>query len=79
MKRKARALKNAQLELMALIDFILAEAYEAQKDFHYRLSFPYGAEKQVRYVVDLSVYYDGELSDESGTKFKVSGPRKKRH
>jgi hypothetical protein len=91
MKRKKRKLKDCQQDAMSVLTYLLAEAYETGKDFHYRLRLPYGPKKsedgmiaQVEIVVDFSVYFDGELSDERNeservTKFKITGPDKGKH
>lgn len=79
MKRNKRKLKAYQTELIALIEYMFAEAYESGKEKHYRLKIPYGPDS-VELVLDLSVYFDGELTDDdTGTKFKITGPAKKRH
>jgi hypothetical protein len=57
---------------------------------HYRLRLPYGSanenekmQKEVELVVDLSVYFDGEMNDERSEErtitFKITGPDKDRH
>ena len=72
--------KIAQTEAVALLEYLLAEVYATGEDKHYRLRLPYGKDK-VELVVDISVYFDGELQDESEptNKFKIAGPAKKRH
>lgn len=79
MKRKNRKLKAYQTELIALVEYMLTEAYEAGEEKHYRLKIPYGPDA-VELILDMSVYFDGELKDEqSGSKFRITGPDKKRH
>lgn len=78
-KRTKRKLKAYQTELIALIEYMLTEAYESGSEKHYRLKIPYGPD-QLELVMDLSVYFDGELQDDdSGRKFKITGPDKKSH
>jgi hypothetical protein len=79
-KRKKRSLKGTQIETVALLEYLLAEVYSTGEEKHYRLRMPYGPDA-VELVVDLSVYYDGELQDDSepSNKFKITGPNKKRH
>lgn len=78
-KRKKRTLKNAQAEMIALLEYMMAEVYAGGEEKHYRLRMPY-SEDGTEMVVDISVYADGELrDDDSGTKFKITGPNKKRH
>lgn len=82
MKRKKTKLKEIQAEAIALFEYLIAEAYESQKEKHYRLKVPYGHEpdKQVEFIIDFSVYFDGELTDEaSNKKFRVTGPNKRSH
>jgi hypothetical protein len=82
MKRKKRKLKAAQQETLALLEYLLAEAFESGSEKHYRLKMPYGhqPDNQVQFIVDISVYFDGELSDESGSKkFRITGPDKASH
>lgn len=78
MKRKKKTLKNAQQELIALLEYLLAEVYAGKSEKHYRLRVPYD-DSSVELIVDLSVYYDGELYDDSGKRIKITGPAKKRH
>lgn len=79
MKRNKRKLKAYQTELIALIEYMMAEAYTVGKEKHYRLKIPYGPDA-VELVLDVSVYFDGELkNDDTGQKFKIAGPAKKRH
>lgn len=79
MKRSKRKLKTYQTELIALVEYMMAEAYEVGKEKHYRVKIPYGPDS-VELVLDLSVYFDGELQDDNtGAKFKIAGPDKKRH
>jgi hypothetical protein len=70
----------AQTEAVALFEYLIAEVHASGEDKHYRLRLPYGPDK-VELVIDISVYYDGELQDESepANKFKIAGPAKKRH
>lgn len=69
-----------QTEAVALLEYLLAEVHATGDEKHYRLRLPYGEDK-VELVVDISVYFDGELQDESepANKFKIAGPNKKRH
>lgn len=81
-KRKKRTLKSAKVELIALLEYMMAEVYAGKEEKHYRLRIPYGVDEKskVELIADVSVYYDGELeNDDTGTKFKISGPNKKRH
>lgn len=82
MKPKNRRLKSAQHELMALIDYLTAEAYETGNTKAYRLRMPYkhGDKPEVQMIIEVAVYFDGEMSDErtkDGTKFKAGRPGKK--
>lgn len=79
-KRTKRKLKGAQTEAIALLEYMLAEVYSTGDEKHYRLRIPYGNDK-VELIVDISVYHDGELQDDSepSNKFKITGPNKKRH
>lgn len=78
-KRKKRTLKSAQAEMIALLEYMMAEVYAGGEEKHYRLRMPYN-EDGTEMVVDISVYADGELrDDDSGAKFKITGPNKKRH
>ena len=82
MRRKTRRLKGITQETIALLEYLLAESYEAQKEFHYRLRLPYGPgnRQKLEFIIDLSIYFDGELNDErTNTKHKIAGPSKKRH
>lgn len=81
-KRKKRKLKAAQAELTALLEYMLTEVYVAKEEKHYRLRIPYGTDEKntIELIADISVYYDGELeNDSTGTKFKITGPDKDRH
>jgi hypothetical protein len=83
-KRKNRRLKAASNEATALLDYLLAEAYETGKEKHYRLKLPYSHKdgQQVEFVIELSVYFDGELKDErneDGQKFRITGPGPDKH
>lgn len=79
-KPKKKNLRSSQVETIALLEYLLAEVYESGEEKHYRLRMPYGPDT-VELIVDLSVYYDGELQDDSepSNKFKITGPNKKRH
>ena len=74
-------------EALALLDYLLAESYAHGKDMHYRLKVPYGdineverLEPQAQLVVEISVYYDGEMTNNERTReFKITGPNKNRH
>lgn len=90
MKRKNRKLHKMQQEATALLDYLLAEAFFSNKEMHYRLKLPYGSiqpndtmSKEVELVVEISVYFDGEMTDErdeANTRtFKITGPNKGRH
>jgi hypothetical protein len=88
---KRRKLKLLQAEAVSLMEFLVAEAYARGKDMHYRFRMPYGniskddgLEQQSEIVIDLSIYFDGELSDaqlnpDSPTVFKITGPDKGKH
>lgn len=82
MKRKSRRLKELSAEALALLEYLIAESYESGKEMHYRLRLPYGPDK-VEYVIDFSVYFDGELIKEQPNEpnrvFKITGPDKGRH
>jgi UDP-N-acetylglucosamine pyrophosphorylase len=82
-KRKNRRLKALNHEATALLDFLLAEAYESGKEKHYRLKLPYSHKdkQQIQFVVEISVYFDGELVDESanGKTFRITGPATDKH
>lgn len=84
MKKKNLRLKGITQETIALLEYLLAEAYEQQKEFAYRLRIPYapGTKKKLEFIIDISIYFDAELNDErteSGAKFKITGAAKKRH
>lgn len=78
MKRKKKTLKSAQQELIALLEYMMAEVYAGGNEKHYRLRMPYDG-TNTELVVDISVYADGELKDDNGRKYKITGPNKKRH
>lgn len=89
MKRRTLRLKAIQQEAIALLEYLMAESFASGVDKHYRLKVPYGPskpedgmEKQVEMIIDISVYFDGELSDtrneDEPRKFKISGPDKGR-
>lgn len=79
-KRKLRKLKGIQSETIALLEYLLAEAYNSSTEQHYRLKVPYEPH-DVTFVIDLSIYFDGELTDDRDEQkqFKITGPNKKRH
>lgn len=91
MKRTKKKLKAIQAELISLIEFMSSEAYFRGQDMHYRLKIPYPTvnandEKiaETQMVIDISVYFDGEMSDAGNDdkkvrKFKITGPDKDRH
>lgn len=90
MKRKKKIIRDVQKETTALLEYLLAEAYARGQDMHYRLKVPYGPikpndkmEKAAELIVDISVYFDGDLNDERNTeqptRFKITGPNKDRH
>lgn len=76
-------------EVAALLDYLLAESYARGTDLSYRFRIPYGPSKPedgqdptVEFVVELAIYYDGELVDERDPEpnsFKITGPTKIRH
>lgn len=89
MKRRTLRLKAIQQEAIALFEYLIAESFASGADKHYRLKVPYGPtkpndgmEKQVEMIIDISVYFDGELSDErdetESRTFKITGPDKGR-
>lgn len=83
MRRKTRRLKTIQHEALALFEYLIAESYELGKELHYRFRVPYGnkAGKEVEYIIDVSLYFDGDVNEqrEDGKKYKVASPNKKRH
>jgi hypothetical protein len=77
MPKNRKLRKATQIEALSLLEYLLAEVFESNEEKHYRLKVPY---HNAELVVDLSVYFDGELVDDStSTKFRISGPNKKRH
>jgi hypothetical protein len=82
-KKRKRTLKSAQLELVALLEYMLSEVHAGGEEKHYRLRIPYGTDERnkVELIADVSVYCDGELEDDRDDrkKFKLTGPYKKRH
>lgn len=88
--RKKRKLRKVQYELVSLVELLLAEAYWSHDEKHYRFKIPYGASDEnekvspeALMVVDISVYFDGEVKDEREDRetklFKITGPDKDRH
>lgn len=82
-KPKTPTRKVMQTEALSLFEFAIAEAYAQGSDKHYRLAFPYGAEK-AKMVVEIYVYFDGELhdstkADEPEKVYKINGPKKSQH
>lgn len=87
-KKRTKKLKALQHEAIALLDYLVAESYAAGEPKAARIRMPYGKinedEKQflnAEMVVEISVYFDGELSDEREPekRFKITGPTKDRH
>lgn len=88
-RRKTLKLKDLQTKAISVLDFLLAEAYARGEDIHYRLRIPYGAIQpgdgmlaNAEMIVDFSIYFDGELHDESNPKsepIRIGGPFKASH
>lgn len=87
-KRKVVKLKNIQEEATALFHAAIAEAFYRGENLQYRLRVPYGPivdDKMIaktEIIVDFTIYFDGELYDESqrpSKTFKITGPVGSKH